>query len=492
MDIDQALQGAQTALPRRINFVKARKADKVLIPTSLHVKVLNPPAGGSQRNGAAAAAADGSVVAVSSAGADEDNLPPPPSRHLFPPEALRSLLEWREIRGAGPGLSNLGNTCFMNAVLQCLAYTPPLANACLDRTHSQGCHATGYCLYCELETHVRAVHQPKAPRAIAPRAIARRLRSVSRAFRPGRQEDAHEFLIGLLQRLQEAALLPHGGEERVGAEVAQTTELMQTFGGTLRSRLRCAVCERTSTSYEGFVDLALELRGASSVERALRAFTPTPALTPTLPPTATLTVTPTSTLTLTLTLIQVRCAPSPLQSSCAATTATPARGARCPRAPRSFSASTARRTCWCYSSSASPPAAPIARSAGRLHTPSILTSLPTRRAAPRRRRRQRRRRRRRRRRWRRWRRRRRRRHRRRRQEPTAARRRRQRRWRRRQRRRRRLPRRRRGRRRAAGGRRQRTSSTRYWCIKAPRCTRATTTPTSSRLAACGTCSTTTR
>ena len=280
MDIDQALQGAQTALPRRINFVKARKADKVLIPTSLHVKVLNPPGGGSQRNGAAAAAAGDSAAVVSSAGADEDNLPPPPSRHLFPPEALRSLLEWREIRGAGPGLSNLGNTCFMNAVLQCLAYTPPLANACLDRTHSQGCHATGYCLYCELETHVRAVHEPKAPRAIAPRAIARRLRSVSRAFRPGRQEDAHEFLIGLLQRLQEAALLPHGGEERVGAEVAQTTELMQTFGGTLRSRLCCAVCERTSTSYEGFVDLALELRGASSVERALRAFTPTLTRTP--------------------------------------------------------------------------------------------------------------------------------------------------------------------------------------------------------------------
>ena len=315
MDIDQALKGAQTALPRRINFVKARKADKVLVPTGLHVKVLNPPAGGSQRNDATTSEAGGSAVALSSADADEDNLPPPPSRHLFPPESLRSLLEWREIRGAGPGLSNLGNTCFMNAVLQCLAYTPPLANACLDRTHSQGCHATGYCLYCELESHVRAVHQPKAPRAIAPRALARRLRSVSRAFRPGRQEDAHEFLIGLLQRLQEAALLPHGGEEQVGAEVAQTTELMQTFGGTLCSRLRCAVCERTSTSYEGFVDLALELRGASSVERAPRALTPPRTLTLTLSLTLSLSLSLSLTLTLTRALPQARCAPSPPRSS---------------------------------------------------------------------------------------------------------------------------------------------------------------------------------
>ena len=92
MDIDQALKGAQTALPRRINFVKARKADKVLVPTGLHVKVLNPPAGGSQRNDATTSEAGGSAVALSSADADEDNLPPPPSRHLFPPESLRSLL----------------------------------------------------------------------------------------------------------------------------------------------------------------------------------------------------------------------------------------------------------------------------------------------------------------------------------------------------------------------------------------------------------------
>ena len=70
--------------------------------------------------------------------------------------------------------------------------------------------AAGFCVYCELEAHVCTVLDPKAPRTVAPRTLARRLRSVSRAFRPGRQEDAHEYLLGLLERMQEEALLPRG------------------------------------------------------------------------------------------------------------------------------------------------------------------------------------------------------------------------------------------------------------------------------------------
>ena len=62
---------------------------------------------------------------------------PSPQRILFPPEMV--CMEWRQRQRAGAGLHNLDNTCFLNSVLQCLTYTPPLANYLLSGEHSQAC-----------------------------------------------------------------------------------------------------------------------------------------------------------------------------------------------------------------------------------------------------------------------------------------------------------------------------------------------------------------
>ncbi|KAI8853133.1 ubiquitin carboxyl-terminal hydrolase 42-like protein [Chytridium lagenaria] len=191
------------------------------------------------------------------------------SYDIFPKEMLQ--IGWPEVFPQGPGLQNLGNTCFLNSVLQCLTYVPSLAMHLLSRSHSKICKKKTFCAFCELEAHVlRCFSGRQRPRVICPKNIVNRLKAIAKHLRVGRQEDAHEFLRYLIDSLQDSSIF---GFEKVEVRQKESTIVHQIFGGYLQSQVACSKCQYRSNTVETILDISLEVRGCDSIEKALRHFT---------------------------------------------------------------------------------------------------------------------------------------------------------------------------------------------------------------------------
>ena len=76
----------------------------------------------------------------------------PVARQLAPREKLP--LSSRRPATVGAGLQNIGNTCYLNASLQCVTYTLPLAKCMLSWELSQTCHRHKCCMLSTMQAHI--------------------------------------------------------------------------------------------------------------------------------------------------------------------------------------------------------------------------------------------------------------------------------------------------------------------------------------------------
>lgn len=178
-------------------------------------------------------------------------------------------------RRIGAGLENLGNTCFLNSVLQCLTYTEPLAAYLQSGKHQTSCRVAGFCALCAIQKHVSRALQLSG-RSLAPKDLVSNLRCISRNFRNARQEDAHEYMVNLLESMHKCCL--PSGVPSESPSAYDKSLVHKIFGGRLRSQVKCTQCSYSSNKFDPFLDLSLEIAKADSLEKALKHFTATEQL----------------------------------------------------------------------------------------------------------------------------------------------------------------------------------------------------------------------
>eukprot|EP00261_Vitis_vinifera_P015247 XP_003634989.1 PREDICTED: ubiquitin carboxyl-terminal hydrolase 23 isoform X2 [Vitis vinifera] len=179
------------------------------------------------------------------------------------------------VRRIGAGLENLGNTCFLNSVLQCLTYTEPLAAYLQSGKHQNSCHIAGFCALCAIQKHVSRALQSTG-RILAPKDLVSNLRCISRNFRNARQEDAHEYMVNLLETMHKCCL--PSGVPSESPSAYEKSLVHKIFGGLLRSQVKCMQCSYCSNKFDPFLDLSLEIFKADSLHKALMHFTATEQL----------------------------------------------------------------------------------------------------------------------------------------------------------------------------------------------------------------------
>ncbi|PQM35466.1 ubiquitin carboxyl-terminal hydrolase 15 [Prunus yedoensis var. nudiflora] len=82
---------------------------------------------------------------------------------LFPYDEFVKYFQCEVFDLSPRGLLNCGNSCYANAVLQCLTCTKPLIMYLLRRSHSSACCGKDWCLMCELEQHVMMLRESGGP-----------------------------------------------------------------------------------------------------------------------------------------------------------------------------------------------------------------------------------------------------------------------------------------------------------------------------------------
>ncbi|XP_008573987.1 PREDICTED: ubiquitin carboxyl-terminal hydrolase 2 isoform X1 [Galeopterus variegatus] len=201
---------------------------------------------------------------------------PGPSRSSSPG---RDTMNSKSAQGLA-GLRNLGNTCFMNSILQCLSNTRELKDYCLQRlymrdlSHSSNAHTA---LMEEFAKLIQTIWTSSPNDVVSPSEFKTQIQRYAPRFVGYNQQDAQEFLRFLLDGLHNEVNrvtvrpksnpenLDHLPDDEKGRQMwrkyleREDSRIGDLFVGQLKSSLTCTDCGYCSTVFDPFWDLSLPI-----------------------------------------------------------------------------------------------------------------------------------------------------------------------------------------------------------------------------------------
>ncbi|GAB0096117.1 Ubiquitin carboxyl-terminal hydrolase [Sergentomyia squamirostris] len=202
-------------------------------------------------------------------------IPPIPNRDSKP-TTHRDLAPTPGIVDRGlTGLRNVGNSCYMNSIIQCLSNSTSLTEYLIQggfRKHvNRGAKTQGRIVE-ELAAVMEALWSGKY-RSISPIHLKYTIGAVHSMFRDVEQQDAHEFLTILMDMLHlDLQTIPTDDlardslplSEKAWLDFTKSREsvILRLFYGQIKSTVKCKECNKESATYESFSNLSLELPAA--------------------------------------------------------------------------------------------------------------------------------------------------------------------------------------------------------------------------------------
>ncbi|XP_046463041.1 ubiquitin carboxyl-terminal hydrolase 2-like isoform X2 [Daphnia pulex] len=191
------------------------------------------------------------------------------------------------------GLRNIGNTCFMNSVLQCLSNTRSVLEYVISNEYANHINTSTSSMngalikafaivLAELWKKEDDDDDSYSSSAVNPTALKSQIQKFAPRFMGYNQQDAQEFLRYLLEGLHEdvnrIAVKPRPLEHDISDDLSDSekaaeswkryvrrddSKIVDLFVGQLKSTLQCTVCGHCSVTFDPFWDLSLPIPPSS-------------------------------------------------------------------------------------------------------------------------------------------------------------------------------------------------------------------------------------